>query len=80
MAKKEKVEQKNELVTVGRLIPFLMKLPKDTPIVLSQDSEGNGYSALTDFGIGGLMVKEGGINMPCISSTMCARIGASFSH
>lgn len=47
-------EAKNEIVTVGRLIPYLMTLPKSTPIVLSRDSEGNGFSALTDFGISGL--------------------------
>ena len=43
----------NSLVTAKRFIAYLQTLPPDTPIVLSQDSEGNGYSTLTDFGVGG---------------------------
>lgn len=46
--------EKNHIVTAGRFIKYLQTLPPDTPIVLSQDSEGNGYSALTDFGVSGL--------------------------
>lgn len=44
----------NEVVTAQRFIAYLQTLPPDTPIVLSRDSEGNGYSVLTDFGVSGL--------------------------
>jgi hypothetical protein len=46
--------EKAEVVTAKRFIAYLKTLPPDTPIVLSQDSEGNGYSTLTDFGVSGL--------------------------
>jgi hypothetical protein len=41
----------NEVVTAARFIGYLKTLPPDTPIVMSRDSEGNGYSVLTDFGV-----------------------------
>jgi len=44
----------NAVVTAKRFIAFLKTLPPDTPIVMSRDSEGNGYSTLTDFGVSGL--------------------------
>lgn len=44
----------NKDMTVGRMIEYLKTLPKDAPIVLSQDSEGNGYKVLTDLGVSGL--------------------------
>jgi len=44
----------NKIVTAKRFITYLKTLPPDTPIVLSRDSEGNGYSALTDMGMSGL--------------------------
>lgn len=49
----------NEMVTVGRLLNYLKTLPADMPIVMSSDEEGNSYSVLTDFGIGGLNQAEG---------------------
>ncbi len=45
---------KNKNMTAGRLATFLKSLPKDMPIVLSQDSEGNGFGILTDIGMGGV--------------------------
>jgi hypothetical protein len=47
-------QEKNEVVTAARFIAYLKTLPPNTPIVLSQDSEGNGFSTLTDFGVSGL--------------------------
>ena len=44
----------NAIVTAARFIGYLKTLPPDTPIVMSRDSEGNGYSVLTDFGVAGL--------------------------
>jgi len=44
----------NQDVTVKRLMDYLKTLPPDALIVMSQDGEGNGYSKLTDFGIGGI--------------------------
>jgi hypothetical protein len=44
----------NELVTAARFIQYLKTLPANTPIVLSRDEEGNGYSPLSDFGVSGL--------------------------
>lgn len=44
----------NAIVTAKRFIAYLKTLPPDTPIVLSRDSEGNGFSTLTDFGVSGL--------------------------
>ena len=44
----------NQVVTAARFIDFLKTLPPDTPLVLSRDSEGNGFSTLTDFGVSGL--------------------------
>ena len=47
-------QSQNEIVTAARFIGYLKTLPPNTPIVLSRDSEGNGYSVLTDFGVAGL--------------------------
>ena len=33
-------------MTAQELIAFLQTLPSDTPVVLSRDAEGNGYSPL----------------------------------
>jgi hypothetical protein len=48
----------NELVTVGRLLAYLKTLPANMPIVMASDEEGNSYSPLTDFGIGGPILME----------------------
>lgn len=34
--------------TTGDLVSWLVKFPSDTPVVLSSDSEGNGFSPLSD--------------------------------
>lgn len=55
----------NEVVTAARFIAYLKTLPPSTPVVLSRDEEGNGFSVLTDFGVSGLQdVKDLELDMP----------------
>lgn len=48
------MSKQNAVVTAARFIAYLQTLPANTPVVMSRDEEGNGYSVLTDFGVGGL--------------------------
>jgi len=44
----------NQDVTVKRFIEYLKTLSPNALIVMSRDSEGNGFKKLTDFGVGGV--------------------------
>ena len=59
----------NEKVTVARLLAYLQTLPGNMPIVMSSDEEGNSYSPLTDFGIGGPVWMEKDLRTPVMNST-----------
>lgn len=36
------------VITAGRLRELLTDVPEDTPVILSKDAEGNGYSPLSN--------------------------------
>lgn len=45
----------HKVMSVGELKDYLATLPQDAPIVLSCDEEGNSFSPLTRYGIGGIV-------------------------